>query len=102
MVTITLPRFSGRPATRTAAATLAPELMPARMPSSLARRRAQVKASSLVTVSTPLSRLVSRFLGMKPAPMPWILCGPGLPPEMTGESAGSTAMARKSGFFERM
>ena len=29
--------------------------------------------------------------GTKPAPMPWILCGPGLPPDSTGESAGSTA-----------
>ena len=28
---------------------------------------------------------------MNPAPMPWILCGPGAPPEMTGDSAGSTA-----------
>ena len=29
--------------------------------------------------------------------MPWILCGPGLPPESTGESAGSTAMALNDG-----
>ena len=28
---------------------------------------------------------------MKPAPMPWIGCGAGAPPEMTGEAAGSTA-----------
>ncbi len=28
---------------------------------------------------------------MKPAPMPWIGCGAGWPPEMTGEAAGSTA-----------
>ena len=55
-VTITLPRFSGRAATRAAAATLAPVLMPPRMPSSPARRRAQAKASSLVTVSTPLKQ----------------------------------------------
>ena len=27
----------------------------------------------------------------KACPMPCILCGPGLPPEITGESAGSTA-----------
>ncbi len=38
------------------------------------------------------SRLQSRLPGMKPAPMPWILCGPGAPPEMTGDSVGSTAM----------
>ena len=91
MVTITLPRFSGRAAKRAAAAKFAPELIPAKMPSSRAKRRAHVNASSLVTVSTPVKRLVSRFLGMKPAPMPWILCEPALPPEMTGESVGSTA-----------
>ncbi len=28
---------------------------------------------------------------MKPAPMPWIGCGLGLPPLMTGDAAGSTA-----------
>ena len=26
---------------------------------------------------------------MKPSPIPWILCGPGLPPEITGESVGA-------------
>ena len=30
--------------------------------------------------------------GTKPAPMPWILCGPGWPPESTGEASGSTAI----------
>jgi hypothetical protein len=29
---------------------------------------------------------------MKPAPMPWILCGPALPPDSTADSAGSTAI----------
>ena len=28
---------------------------------------------------------------MKPAPRPWMGCGPGLPPEMTEDAAGSTA-----------
>ena len=28
---------------------------------------------------------------MNPAPMPWILWGPGLPPDSTGDSEGSTA-----------
>ena len=36
--------------------------------------------------------------GMNPAPIPWILCGPGLPPERTGESAGSTATILIFGF----
>ena len=30
---------------------------------------------------------------MNPAPMPWIGCGAGWPPEMTGDSVGSTAQA---------
>lgn len=40
-------------------------------------------------VSSRISRF--RFFGMKPAPIPWILCAPGLPPDMTGLSEGSTA-----------
>ena len=28
---------------------------------------------------------------MKPAPIPWIWCGLGVPPEITGDFAGSTA-----------
>lgn len=35
--------------------------------------------------------LVSKLPGMNPAPIPWILWGPGAPPEMTGDSVGSTA-----------
>ena len=35
--------------------------------------------------------------GTKPAPMPWILCGPGAPPDRTGLSSGSTAIALKPG-----
>ena len=47
---------------------------------------------------------MSRFVGTKPAPMPWILWGPDLPPEITGESVGSTATAcrlRFSSFSRR-
>ena len=32
---------------------------------------------------------------MNPAPMPWILCGPGGPPDRTGEALGSTAITRQ-------
>ena len=45
-----------------------------------------------------------RLLGTKPAPVPWILCGPGLSGwparvcEITGESLGSTAIAWNEGF----
>jgi len=35
--------------------------------------------------------LVFSTSGTKPAPMPWILCGPFCPPESTAEAAGSTA-----------
>ena len=34
---------------------------------------------------------------MKPAPMPWIGCGPGWPPLSTGDSAGSTAKTLRFG-----
>ena len=34
---------------------------------------------------------------MKPAPMPWILCGPGVRPDSTAEPAGSTATTMRSG-----
>ena len=33
---------------------------------------------------------------MKPAPIPWILCGPGAPPDKTGEASGSTATTFRS------
>ena len=36
---------------------------------------------------------------MKPAPMPWIGCGEGAPPEMTGEAVGSTAKTFSCGHF---
>jgi hypothetical protein len=51
---------------------------PQRMPSSRARRRAIAMASSLETWSPPRRRARGRgSSGTKPAPMPWILCGPG-------------------------
>ena len=34
---------------------------------------------------------------MKPAPMPWIGCGLGLPPDSTGLASGSTATIFKPG-----
>jgi hypothetical protein len=39
--------------------------------------------------------------GMNPAPIPWILCGPGAPPLRTGDSLGSTATVTTSGFWDR-
>ena len=73
------------------AARVAPEEMPTRMPSSRAERRAISRAASASTWITPSSSAVCRFFGMKPAPMPWIGCGLGLPPLITGDALGSTA-----------
>jgi hypothetical protein len=36
---------------------------------------------------------------MNPAPIPWILCFPGFPPEMTGESAGEVLWSFCSLYF---
>ena len=89
--------FRARP-TSIAAAIAAPDEMPTGMPSSRATRRAVSKAVWLPTVTTSSIRPRSRIAGTKPAPMPWILCGPGWPPESTGESSGSTAtIAQRSG-----
>ena len=71
------PRDSGRRATSSAAQTAAPQLMPARMPSRRARRCAVAIASSSEQASTSSSRSRSRTSGTKPAPMPWMRCGPG-------------------------
>ena len=72
-----------------------------RIPSSLARRLANSTASALSTSSTRSTIERSRVSGMNPAPMPWILCGPGLRGSwpasfwvMTGLSFGSTATER--------
>ena len=70
---------------------LRPDEMPASMPSSLASRRAVTPASSFLTRITSSIRSARSTSGTNPAPMPWILCGPGLPPERTGEPSGSTA-----------
>ena len=53
---------------------------------------AHITPHHITQQSTQHNVLVSQLPGMNPAPMPWILCGPGLPPEITGDSAGSTAM----------
>jgi len=99
--TTRLPKFSAREATWNAAVTAAPEEMPQNIPSSMASRLAIRIASSEETVIVSSTSSVDKFLGTKPAPIPWILCGPGLPPEMTGDSVGSTAITLSSGFSGR-
>mmetsp|Transcript_8766 Transcript_8766/g.29861 ORF Transcript_8766/g.29861 Transcript_8766/m.29861 type:complete len:204 (-) Transcript_8766:418-1029(-) len=97
MHTTVLPLFSGRLSSSMDASTAAPELMPHMRPSSAASLRAIPIASSPLTWSTSSKRLVSALSGTKPAPMPWILCGPGPPPESTALSTGSTATNLSSG-----
>src|SRR5664280_1971431 len=95
--TISLPAFSGPAATWRAAQMAAPEEMPTSRPSSSAARRARSKASSFSTVMILSMISVSRMAGTKPAPMPWMGCGPFCPPDSTGEAAGSTAMTCTEG-----
>src|SRR5690606_32787293 len=97
MTTICLPAISGRAPTSSAAASAAPEEIPTGMPSSAATRRAVANAVSLPmrTISSITSRF--RIGGTKPAPMPWILCGPGGLPDSTALSSGSTATIRRPG-----
>jgi hypothetical protein len=57
---------------------------------------AQSPSGTWITSSTKDSSSTS---GTKPAPMPWMRWGPGFPPESTGDSAGSTAMALNSRFL---
>ncbi len=84
MTTIVLPAFSGLRPTSIAAAMAAPDEMPTGMPSSRAVNRAMSKAVWLPTVTTSSITSRSRIAGTKPAPMPWILCGPGAPPVQDG------------------
>src|SRR3954454_18467754 len=91
MATIVLPAMPGRLATVRAADSAAPEEMPPGIPSERARRRAWAKLSSLPTWMISSITSVSRMSVTKPAPMPWIGCGDGCPPESTGLAAGSTA-----------
>ena len=59
-------------------------------------RAARTAARSRSPSSSPTGMISSRTSrlstgGTKPAPMPWILCGPGGRPESTADVAGSTA-----------
>ena len=83
-----------RVATRTAVATLAPVEVPAKMASSVARRRVMSLASSVVTAKISSTSLGFHRGGIKPMPIPAILCEPEGLPERTADSAGSTAKKR--------
>ena len=91
------PLFSGRRAISPAAKAAAPPEIPISNPSSRASCRAVSYAASSETVCTSSTTLPSYILGIKPAPMPCILCAPAFPPDNTGDFAGSTAMVRIAG-----
>src|SRR6266700_3405471 len=76
---------------------IAPDEMPPGIPSSRASARVVSRASSLVIVITSSMTERSRISGMNPAPIPWILCGPGAPPVSTALSLRSTASTRIDG-----
>ena len=74
------PRASSRWATCSAAHSAAPHEMPASTPSRRATSRAVSSASSSSTAIDLVDAATrSSTGGTKPAPMPWILCGPGPP-----------------------
>src|SRR5690606_22748193 len=95
-VTTRLPGPSSR-AISAATNTLAPAEMPTRSPSSRASRLDTTSASRSSTVRRSVITERSRISGTKPAPMPWILCGPGGRPDKTALRAGSTPTTRHSG-----
>mmetsp|Transcript_16919 Transcript_16919/g.43747 ORF Transcript_16919/g.43747 Transcript_16919/m.43747 type:complete len:329 (-) Transcript_16919:35-1021(-) len=97
MHTTVLPLFSGFFSISIDASTDAPELMPTISPSSAASRRAIPIASSPEICTTSSNKEMSALSGTNPAPIPWILCGPALPPESTALSTGSTATNLSSG-----
>ena len=100
MQQINFPWFSGLFATSKAAKAAAPEEIPLISPSSSASFLAVPIASSLLTWIISFTKDKSQFLGTKPAPIPYILWGPGFPPDKTGDSAGSTAIVIIFGFLD--
>ena len=98
MQQISFPQFSGLFAICNAANAAAPDEIPLINPSSRASLLAVSIASSLLTYIISFIKDKSQFLGTNPAPIPYILCGPGFPPDKTGDSAGSTAIETIFGF----
>ena len=90
--TTVFPSFSLRDATSIAAFKAAPEEIPAEMPSVLINSLPVANASSFSTGMISSITFLSKMLGTKPAPIPWILCGPATPVERTALVFGSTAL----------
>ena len=95
-----LPLFWGRSASWDAAYSAAPEVMPTSTPSLRAISLPVENACSVVTVKISSYTWVFKMEGTNPAPIPCSLWGPGLPPESTGESEGSTATICTLGFLD--
>ena len=98
-ITTTIRRLllSGRDATASAACSAAPHESPASRPTRRAQRQAVPIASSSLTATISSISSVFSTAGTNPAPIPWMRCGPGRPPDSTGEPAGSTATIRRRG-----
>ena len=94
------PRSDGRAATSQATLAAAPLVSPTSSPSTDATRRVHSKASSsrTSTISSSRDRARSKIGATKPGPTPVMWCSPCLPPEYTGEAAGSKPMIRMDGF----
>lgn len=60
-------------------------------------RASQPSLCRLEPINRPAGKPCSAYPGHAGVPT-WILCGPGLPPLSTGDSAGSTATTLTSGF----
>ena len=99
--TTCLPADSSRAATCSAAHSAAPQEMPASTPTRRATSRAVEIASSSETVMTSSRSSRLSTGGMKPAPIPWMRCGPMRPPERTADPAGSTPTIRRRGLRVR-
>jgi hypothetical protein len=88
--------------TSIAAHTEAPEDIPTKMPAFFATRRDIAIADSPLIRTTSSTTDRSNIPGTKPAPIPWIGCGPGEFPLNTDDSQGSTATTWTSGFTDLM
>jgi len=88
-------------AMRRAATTFAPPDAPANRPSSRANRRAIAQGSAVVTCSIAPTWSGFQSGGTNPMPIPSMRCEPVGPPASPADSAGSTAITRRSDRCER-
>src|SRR3989338_4406300 len=95
--TTDLPAPSSR-ATASATKQAAPLDMPTNIPSFCASIFDVLNASLSETVYILSMTDLSNTSGTNPAPIPWILWGPGFPPDNTGDADGSTAIIFTGGF----